>query len=176
MVGYRNRQSIRLEGYDYNRSGVYFLTICSNRRKPKFGSITNGQVLLSVVGRIVEEEWHRTARLRPEVRLDEYVIMPNHMHAIIHVEESKKSIDPVGAHRDAPLRRAPLSLGSVVAGFKGSVTRRVRRVTETDMDVWQRNYYDRIIRNDDELKRLRQYIANNPQKWQLDQYFTESSM
>jgi len=186
-----HRRSIRLKGYDYTQPGAYFVTICTYQRDEIFGEIINGEMRLSALGKIVREEWLRSAEIRKEIQVfeDEFMIMPNHLHGINWIVGAD-SIRPdmEGAHamrpntmrpntmppkpqtpdaRRASLRRVPRSLGSFIAGFKTSVTSRAGR--ELDMTgIWQRNYYEHIVRNDRELNNIRWYILNNPLNWQLD--------
>ena len=169
-----HRRSIRLEGYDYTRPGAYFVTICTYRRDHIFGEVINGEMKLSALGEIVREEWLRSAEIRKEIQIfeDEFVVMPNHLHGINWIMESvgADGVRPTkpDAHRASlRLRRAPRSLGSFIAGFKASATSRaVRELNMTG--IWQRNYYEHIIRNDRELNNVRWYIVNNPLNWQLD--------
>ena len=167
-----HRRSIRLKGYDYTQPGAYFVTICTYQRAEIFGEVINGEMKLSPLGEIVRQEWLQSAEIRKEIKIfeNEFVVMPNHVHGIHWIVES------VGADgvrltkqdaRRASLRRAPRSLGSFIAGFKASVTSRAGR--ELNMTgIWQRNYYDHIIRNDRELNNVGWYIVNNPLNWQLD--------
>lgn len=156
------RRSIRLSTHDYAANATYFLTLCTHRRAALFGSIVNGVVRLSTVGTIVRDLWIQTAEMRPGVVLDAFVIMPNHMHAIVAIPEAERQASPA-----ALLRRAPESLGSLVAGFKASCTSDVRRLLGTPQGrLWQRNYYERVIRNGRSLDRIRRYIAANPARWQ----------
>lgn len=173
-----HRHSTRLREYDYSSPGNYFLTICTDRRQCLFGEIVDGVMELSEFGQIVAEEWERSPILRPNLELDVWVVMPNHFHGIIRI------IDTVGTNYEraqciAPLtlpivhtnklHRKPQSLGSFVAGFKTAVTKRINAIRETPgVPVWQRNYYDHIIRNKAVLHRIRQYITNNPQSWHSD--------
>jgi putative transposase len=180
-----HRKSIRLKGYDYTQPGAYFVTFCSYQRDEIFGKIINGKMKLSALGDIVHVEWFRSAEIRKEIRLfdDEFMVMPNHGHGIVWIVDTTVGADRVRpnmerAHamrpnaqnqdaRRAPLRRAPRSLGSFIAGFKASVTSRAGN--ELHMTgIWQRNYYEHIIRNDRELNNIRRYILNNPLNWQLD--------
>jgi REP element-mobilizing transposase RayT len=173
-----HRQSIRLKGYDYTQPGAYFVTFCTYQRAEIFGQVIDGEMKLSALGEIVREEWLRSAEIRKEIRLfeDEFMIMPNHLHGINWIVESvgADGVRPFissGRTASAPtgvsLWRAPRSLGSFIAGFKASVTSRAER--ELNMTgIWQRNYYDHIIRNDRELTNIRWYIRNNPLNWQLD--------
>ena len=122
---------------------------------------------LNDLGRIVTDEWHRTPDIRREIALDAFVVMPNHIHGVLHIRDVGSPI--VGADGRPPLQRMPRSLGSFVAGFKSITTKRINVLRDTPrLDVWQRNYYERIIRDDDELNRVREYIKNNPKKWSLD--------
>jgi len=181
-----HRRSIRLKGYDYTQPGAYFVTFCTYQRAEIFGSIINGEMKLSVLGEIVREEWLRSAEIRKEIQIfdDEFVVMPNHLHGVNWIvdvgadgvrptdDASVKTERMASAptHQDArraSLRRAPRSLGSFIAGFKASVTSRAGR--ELNMaGIWQRNYYEHIIRNDRELNNIEWYIVNNPINWQLD--------
>ena len=128
-------------------------------------------------GLIVEEEWRCTADLRPNVSLDEYILMPNHLHGIIILHERPSpQTHPVETHRGAslhPLRRPPHSLGSIIANFKGAVTRWARANGYPHF-AWQRGYYDHIIRDARDLDRIRRYIRQNPLKWTLDKYHVEA--
>ena len=192
-----HRRSIRLKGYDYTQPGAYFVTFCSYQRDEIFGEVINGEMKISVLGKIVCDEWLRSAAIRKEIRLfdDEFIVMPNHGHGIIWIVDTTVGANDVrpedgirpndgvrpndvgvdgirpglqkpDAHR-VSLRRAPRSLGSFMAGFKASVTSRGKN--ELHMTgIWQRNYYDHIVRNDIELNNIRWYILNNPLNWQLD--------
>ena len=164
-----HRRSIRLPAYDYTQPGAYFLTVVTHQRQCLFGEIVDGQVLVSGYGEAVGQEWLRSTQIRREIQLDAFVVMPNHIHAIVIV----------GAHGRAPLHRAPLpraplhrsphSLGSFVAGFKSAVTKRINELRGTPgLTVWQRNYYEHIIRDEEELNRVRQYIIDNPTCWEQD--------
>ena len=183
----RNRRSIRLKGYDYTQPGAYFITLLTQGRECLFGEVVDGEMQLNAAGRIALEEWVRTPSVRPEMGIDEFVIMPNHVHGIVII------CDIVGAHGRAPLRRAPLqndphqpthrkprSLGSFIAGYKSIVTRRVNAHLSTPgTPLWQRNYYDRILRDENEWDRARRYILSNPLNWELDSenpHLTEANL
>ncbi|MCC6563778.1 transposase [Candidatus Uhrbacteria bacterium] len=175
------RRSIRLPQYDYASCGAYFVTICAYKRECLFGEIVDGEMVLNDNGMIVRDEWTKSAEIRSEIELDEYIIMPNHFHAIVWIN------DPVGAQFIAPdihrlksamvnpldsinrmgaINRAP-TLGEIVRAFKARVTYRVRKIGLI-YGVWQRNYYERVIRSDEELYAIRQYIRDNPVKWEND--------
>lgn len=166
----RRRNSNRLQGYDYSLPGAYFVTLVAKDRQPLFGELAGERVVLNRVGRIVREEWDVTARMRREIRIDQSVVMPNHFHAIVFIDdlrsgEQNEQGEAVGAHGRAPLHRRPRSLGSLVAAYKAATTRRIRDMTKNpDLVVWQRNYYDRIVRNQTELDSIREYILYNPLK------------
>jgi len=166
-----HRRSIRLPGHDYSSDGAYFVTIVTRERELLFGDVIAGEMRLNPYGMVVVREWTRSAEIRKELSLDSFVVMPNHLHAIVHIRG-------VGAHGRAPLRtprpadspsRKPQSLGSLVAGFKASATKAINLLHDTPgVPVWQRNYYERVIRDQIELARIRQYIADNPANWQSD--------
>ena len=168
------RKSTRLQSYDYRTAGAYFVTICTYDREPTFGQVVNESVILSPAGLIVQEEWIRTPQLRPGVELDQFVVMQNHVYGIVvfHDDPARFANQPDEAHGCAPLRRSPRSLSSLIAGYKSSATKKINRARGMPrMSVWQRNYYEHVIRNDQDLDRIHQYIANNPAKWQEDEYY-----
>ena len=169
-----HRKSIRLKGYDYTQPGAYFITFCTYQRMHLFGEIVNGEMILNDTGKIARDEWFKTSELRPYVKLyeDEFVIMPNHGHGIIWIVD-----DFVGTRR----RRVPTetiekfgkpvkgSIPTIVRAYKSAVTYAVNAAQNSRGAVlWQKNYYEHIIRNDHELHNIRSYIVNNPLKWQLD--------
>ncbi|KXB96933.1 MAG: transposase [Chlorobi bacterium NICIL-2] len=170
-----HRHSIRLPGYDYAQPGAYYVTICTKDRLCLFGEVVDGEMRLNNIGRVVKEGWFRSADIRQEVQLfpDEFVAMPNHIHGIVWIVEHG-NVGMVGAHGRAPLHhapqhRAPRSLGSFVAGFKSATTRQINEIGQTPRaPVWQRNYYEHIIRTEDALHRIREYITTNPLRWHLD--------
>ena len=176
-----HRRSIRLQNYDYSTAGAYFVTICTFERECLLGDVVDGEMRLNDAGQIVREEWLRTAELRKNVILDEFVVMPNHFHAIIHIHDNvgahcmrpgpNERADIKRAHVGAPLRRRKSgSIGSIIAGFKSAVTKRINQLRDNPgAPVWQRNYYERVIRDDRELQSIQQYIVDNPGKWQDDE-------
>jgi len=157
---------MRLRGYDYTQAGGYFVTICTHSNLHLFGEVNDGKMLLNKLGIAVDTEWKRTGILRKEITLDEYIIMPNHLHGIIVINYAlnpKNDSHQVGAHGRAPLHRTFGSLGSIIAGFKSSATKHINQIQGTPgLPVWQRGYYDRVIRDDKEFDRIRDYIRNNP--------------
>ena len=171
-------KNIRLRDYDYSQSGAYFITICTYHRECLFGEIseTNGSrnLVLNRFGKIILDEWLRTPAIRHEILLDEFIVMPNHFHAIIIINNAVGAYGhtPLQSHTrlQAPRLRSPSkTVGAPVRGFKSTITRDINQIRHTlYAPVWQRNYYERIIRNDEELNRIREYIQYNPTQWELD--------
>ena len=163
-------ESIRLKHWDYSSDGAYFITICTKDRIEYFGEIINGKMKLSGIGKIVYDEWIKTEQIRQNVHLDEWVVMPNHFHAIVIIENDNV-IGPVGACRGMPLQQfakpQSKSLSMIVNHFKSAVKRWCNK-NGFEYFQWQRNYYEHIIRNETELYIKRRYIINNPMKWELD--------
>ncbi|MGA3288357.1 MAG: transposase [Bacteroidota bacterium] len=152
------RRSIRLKEYDYSQPGEYFITICTYNHKCTLGEIINGEMRLNEIGKIVKEEWLRTPNIRPGIELDVFVIMPNHIHGIIVIKDESPILQ-VGTHSCASLQRKSRSLGSIIAGFKSAATKRINEIRHTpSFPVWQKRFYDRVIRNDNELDKIRDYI------------------
>jgi putative transposase len=197
MTLFRNKYRIgttRLKGWDYASDGWYFITICARERAAFFGDIVSGEIHLSEIGVIAADEWQRTPALRRNVILDEWVVMPNHLHAIILIDNKitsemdghggtigqTHSAVPVETHCNASLpmpQQAELyrntfgpqtnNLAAIIRGFKGSTTRLIHTSGHTDF-AWQARYYDHIIRDERSLERVRQYIILNPEKWSRD--------
>jgi REP element-mobilizing transposase RayT len=169
------RRSIRLQHYDYSQAGAYFVTICVHARECLLGEIVDGAMILNDYGKIVEEEWLKSAEIRKEIELDEYIIMPNHLHGIV-VINNEGSLT-VRAHGRAPLRsdppilhREPRSLGSFIAGFKSITTKRINLSRRTpSFAVWQRNYYEHVVRDEIDPDRIREYVHHNPARWAEDE-------
>jgi putative transposase len=152
-----SRRTPRLPGFDYARPGIYFVSTCTHRRRCVLGRVVDGKVYLSKLGRIVEEEWLLTAERWPYVMLDSYVIMPNHVHGLIVIQEHPDS---------GPARSRRKSLSSIVGAFKAAASRRVAALDGRQGRVlWQRSYHERVVRNYQELNRIRAYIAANPARW-----------
>ena len=174
------RRAMRLRGYDYSQPGAYFVSICAQHRKCLFGTIIDGQMRLNEIGEIVVECWNRIPQHFPSVELGEYVIMPNHIHGIIESNivgtrsprpiEAEHSTPPtVGARSPRPTGDSP-ALGKIVAYFKYQSTKHINQHHNTPgTRIWQRNFYDHVIRDDTDLQRICQYIQDNPMKWALDQ-------
>ena len=223
-----SRKSIRLKGYDYTHNGAYFITICTQNRIHRFGKIDNGEIVLNDAGKIALKCWQEIPEHFTNVKLDRFVIMPNHIHGIIHIEPQNpvgakhfspnngtpnpepstnfndstnaesstvgkrcftptndnhniNPENPVGAKHFSPNNRLPKikinrphgtskTVGSIVRGFKIGVTKWFHNGSQFNKKakIWQRNYWEHIIRNDSELYRIREYIVNNPKMWDID--------
>ena len=162
-----HRRSIRLEGYDYSRAGAYFVTVCTNNREYLFGNIVNDEAVLSEYGKIVENVWCNLTDHYQNIKMDKFIVMPNHIHGIIILMD----MDDVGAgFKPAPtglMKYYPLS--EIIRAFKTFSARHVNELRKTQgISVWQRNYHEHIVRNENELNRIREYIMNNPLRWQYD--------
>jgi len=164
-----HRRSIRLKEYDYSQAGGYFITICIQDSKHIFGRIRDGFVELSKIGKIANEFWFEIPKHFEDVELDEFVIMPNHLHGIICINDMD-----VGVQNFEPLQKQSRfqhiitkSIGSIIRAYKSSVTHWCRQ-NGYEGFRWQRNYWEHVIRNEEKLYKIRQYIQNNPLKWHLD--------
>lgn len=174
------RRSIRLQVYDYSQAGAYFVTLCTQDATCLFGNIADGEMLLNEAGRVVEMCWKEIPNHFPHVQLDEFVIMPNHVHGILFIGDTPigraKNFSPLP---DPKFLRRPAgtskTLGSVIRGFKIGVTKWLRQNTSIQ-DVWQRNYWEHIVRHDSELTGIREYIHNNPAQWELDTLHSAGGM
>ena len=152
-----NRKSIRLKNWNYTDPGYYFVTICANNRQHLFGDIVNDQMIPNEFGIIVKCAWFDLVNHNPDIALDEFAIMPNHIHGII--------IIGVG------LEPTPTPLSEIVRQFKTFSAKRINKLRNTPYaKLWQRNYYDHIIRNEPSLNEIRTYINNNPRQWSRDKY------
>lgn len=172
-----NRRSIRLPGYDYSAGGSYYITIRIHSHEYLFGDVVDGQMILNEYGEIVREEWERSAAIRPTLIIHTFVVMPNHLHGIVTLVDGRN----VGAHscaplpNDPPLHRSKRSLASFVAQFKATTTRRINTLRDaTGTPVWQRNYYEHIVRDEDDFCRIQTYIEDNPLHWPEDEHHTNA--
>lgn len=176
-----HRRSIRLKNYDYSQSGAYFITLCIQNRECLLGEIIDRKVQLSPAGENVFLQWINLSQRFSGLELDEFVVMPNHFHGII-------SINPVGAPLAAPCfvsnemgevlgaaSNAP-TVGKILRAFKSiSAIEGNRLLNRRSQPFWQRNFWERVIRNEKELMMLRQYILNNPAQWELDSLFESNT-
>ena len=204
-----HRRSIRWDKHNYSSAGAYFVTICIHDHHGLLGNVADGIMNLNDAGRMVDAGWREIPARFPTMTLDEYVVMPNHFHGIIHIvgaplvgarvaaapftgtimaplptmqSQSVCALDPAGARsKGAGTRPAP-TLGDAVDAFKSLTTDEyIRGVKQLDWPrfdkyFWQRNYFEHIIRNPDELEKIRQYIQQNPLRWTCDRYNPENSV
>ena len=206
---YGRRRSIRLKDFNYSQSGLYFITICTASKHSLFCTNSENSVNLSHIGKIARDFWLKIPDHFQNAKLDEFVVMPNHIHGIIALTDNEENraeniqplqlheqnvgvqyIEPSSPHnkiqhiepsspqnwfqhiepslsRNRFQHMIPKSIGSIVRSYKAAVTRQCRKDKICEI-VWQRNFYERIIRNEKELGNLREYIANNPLNWSLD--------
>jgi len=165
-----HRRSIRLQGYDYSQPGAYFVTVCVQDQECLLGDIVDGEMRMNELGELVWATWHDLPNHLPHVELDAFVVMPNHVHGIVWI------VDVVGAGSvGAGSEPAPTNtnkrhgLPEIVRQFKTFSARRINQRRGTPgMPVWQRNYYEHIIRNDSSLNQIQKYILENPRRWHLD--------
>lgn len=178
------RRSIRLPEYDYSQPGAYFVTLVVSQRRPLFGKVEAGEMILNDLGRLVADAWSALPATFNHCEVDEWIVMPDHFHGILWLhdlcpageaagrvlafqsEQDFPAASPLHLHLSGP---AAGSLGAVIRHFK-SITRCRINVTrrKPGTPVWLRNYFERIVRNQDELDRAREYILNNPLQWQID--------
>lgn len=170
-------QSTRLQNWDYGSNAAYFVTICTKNREHYFGRVVDGRMVLSDIGGIVETEWLKTFEMRPDMNLTmgEFVVMPNHFHAIIMIGENDYNATRRGAMHCASTATATNKFGpqsknlaSIVRGFKIGVTKNARMI-HADF-AWQSRYHDHIIRNDESFRNISNYIVNNPANWTVDKF------
>ena len=177
-----HRHSIRLKGFDYSQPGAYFITIVTKNRELLFGEIVENTMRLNTFGQIVNTFWQDLPDHFPQVVLDAWIVMPNHIHAILWIVrmasktgERQKVFANLGTQTDSRLQpkhpkgTQPGSLGAILGNFQMTTARRINRIRKsTGASVWQRDFYDDIIRNQRHLEAVRQYIRNNPTNWPHD--------
>ena len=164
----RHRRSIRLRDYDYSQPNAYFVIICAHRRACLFGQIIESEMRLNETGLIVADCCQEIPEHFSAVSLDEWMIMPNHLHGIVIITEATNDTDVAAAQHAAPLPVKTVPLSVIVRSFKSAVTRRVNAIRATDNPVWQRNYYEHVVRDERALDRIRRYILENPIRWADD--------
>ena len=170
---WQHRRSMGLQGYDYSQAGAYFVTCCTHERAFLFGDVVDSDMQMNDAGRVVERCWLAIPNHFPNTDLDAFVVMPNHVHGIVVITDGlvgAKNFSPLPQNNTAARRPTGTpsgTIGSIIRGFKIGVTKWFRDNTDTDT-VWQRNYYEHIIRNDESLNRIRQYVLDNPLRWAFD--------
>jgi REP-associated tyrosine transposase len=165
------RHSLRLQDYDYSQEGAYFMTICTHKKVAILSVIVNGATRLNRFGNVVNKCWLAIPYRFPNVEIDTFIVMPNHFHGILVIHDCSRgevtSPIPKGAET-APLRR--YTLGQIIAYFKYQTTKFINQICHTPGNrIWQRNYYEHVIRNENDLNDIRQYILDNPVKWGMEE-------
>ncbi len=162
------RKIIRLNEYDYSQEGSYFITVCAQGRKCLFGHVVNDEVQLNAIGEMVVCQWVELVNRFSHISLDEYIVMPNHLHGIIHigvVERATTSVAP--------------TIGYIVGAFKSITTLEYMKGIALynwpafQKKIWQRNYYEHVIRSEESLEEIRDYVVNNASNWEKDELFSE---
>jgi putative transposase len=167
-----HRRTIRFQGFDYSQAACYFVTICSREKRSLFGKICNAKMQLNVIGRIVNECLTEIPSHFANVEVPVHAIMPNHLHSILVLRERARHAVPLRAQsRRAEVFGEPVagSIPTIVRSFKAAVTKKARVILGWPLfEVWQRNYFERVIRNEDEFRKTWQYICENPARWDFD--------
>ena len=170
----RRRRSLRLQGYDYAQPGAYFVTICTQHRRCLFGKVTDETMRLNAAGELAAAMWNALPNRFAQIDLDAFVVMPNHIHGILIISDDVVGAPLVGARDAGAAARAAPTVGAVVGAFKSAFAveyirgAKKGRWTAFDRRVWQRNYYEHVIRNEPDLTRVRRYIVENPLQWAFD--------
>ena len=206
MTLYKNKyrvESARLKGWDYSSPGYYFITICTKNRECLFGNVVQGEIVLSEMGKMAEQYWREIPVHFNGIKLDEFVVMPNHIHGIISIVETpvvetpvvetpvvetpvvetpivetpNLGVSTIGVNdtgNDHDIKNTP-NIGIIINQYKRICTIRIR-TSNPGIPVWQPRFHDHIIRDENELNRIRQYIIDNPVNWEKDDnYITEGS-
>lgn len=208
-----NRQSIRLKNFDYSSEGAYFITLVTQDRIQLFGKIESGEMILNILGKIVEEEWKNTLLIRPNISIGTFAIMPDHMHMILHIDKQIKNEFNEAEWNNSNPKSPSQTIGAIIRGFKGAATKKInlfinsigtgelqfaptielqfaRKASENysslnnhgdyiairdsgesqfaptiPFKIWQRNYYERIIRDQNAYDNIEKYIQDNPKNW-----------
>jgi len=175
-----HRRSIRLKGYDYSQAGMYFVTICCQDKICRFGKIENEAMGLNDFGKIAYDEWVKLQERYPNVLLDIFQIMPNHIHGIIVLNDVGATLavalNDVANDNRAGASPAP-TVGNIVGGYKSLVANRCLEICKSQNDymgkLWQRNYWEHIIRNEQSYQHIADYIFNNPINWDNDKLYAK---
>ena len=179
-----HRRSIRLKGYDYTQPGGYYVTIVTQNRECLFGDVADGKMVLNGIGEIIEYYWQKIPQHFNHTNLGVFQIMPNHLHGIIMITDyavgamhsrnenvhfKNNSIRNASPQQTRPHGTQPGSLAAIVQNFESVTTRKINHIRKTPgQKLWQRNYWEHIIRNENDLNRICEYIINNPLQWESD--------
>jgi REP element-mobilizing transposase RayT len=184
-----NRRSIRLQGFDYSETGSYFITICTYKKEHLFGEIVNSEMKLNLLGQFAYNQWKQIPQRFENVELNEFVIMPNHIHGIIVIVsgrgeglENSHNFPPKSTFSNpSPLQdhstsrfngTVPGSIGAIIQNFKSGTSRKINAMPDMkNVKIWQINYYDHIIRDREDYDRIVEYIRDNPSNWEKDELY-----
>ncbi len=189
------RHSIRLKNYDYSQSGLYYITICTQGRIELFGKIVENKIILNDAGKMIEKIWLKIPKIFPNARLHEYIIMPNHFHAIVEIIELSVGAESISARniniktKRLDMESIPpkgkiiekVSLPKIVQTFKRYTTVEYIKMVKQNLlppfkkRIWQRNYYEHIIRDEKDYLKIAEYIISNPLKWEEDKYYVKNN-
>ena len=172
-MGGKNRKLNRWPGFDYSQSGLYFITVCTHKRTKWFGDVNDGKMILNGYGKIADNLWHEIPNHYSGVIIDVRQIMPNHMHGIIQIvgTDTVVGTEHCSVPTDVDAGRINGRYGlisKIMKSYKEMVVKTIHKQLGNFEFSWQRSFYDRVIRNNDELNRIREYIVNNPAKWEFD--------
>jgi len=175
---------MRLKNYDYSSPGAYFITVCVNNYLCLFGEISEGKMTRNKAGIMIQKEWIKLTQRFQHIELSEYIVMPNHFHAILHItprlsnapstRTGEHKVRPYTDNDTAPRGTLPNTLGRIMQAFKSITTHEyINGVKQYgwprfDARLWHRNYWEHVVRNEDEYSKIAEYIRNNPAKWDLD--------
>ena len=155
---YRYRKHLRLKNHDYSSNGFYFITICCRKFKPYFGEVIEDDMILNDFGRIADEQWQLLSERYPQIQNHIHQIMPNHMHGILEI------------HNGSKIQNNPIS--QIVGAYKSLTYKFCRELSKGVLDkIWQPNFYEHVIRNDEAFKKIHEYVETNPAQWDKDKYF-----
>lgn len=179
-----NPKSNRLEDFEYSGEWAYFITICCKDRQKYFWEILDSEMILNEYGRIVEEDLKNLEKYYGNIIVDEFVIMPNHIHFILFIKGTKKDVSEKHLYNEeeiinfskeyySNISPKRWELGSIIKSFKWYASKKLNKLNDKIFFAWQKNYYDRIIRDEFELQKIRNYIKINPKKWNLEKDNTE---
>ncbi len=156
MFIHLKRKNIRLINFDYSNQASYFITLCEKNKKNIFCKIIHNSIHLNDIGRILEFKLKELPKIFDFIEIDTYIIMPNHIHLIINLYEEHNLKN--------------IALAKIIGYYKSSVTKDIKKKFNIE-SIWQKRFFDHIIRNEISLNKIREYIENNPKNWNLDEYF-----
>ena len=167
---YPDRKRIRLKDYDYSKPGYYFVTINRNKNSNDLSSIKNGEIKLGETGKIVDKVWNDLPNHYPNCQLDEYIIMPNHIHGIIKLNDCREGFITL-PDKNVKTNKINHGLPEIIRGFKTFSSKTINeKIKPRQKFRWHKSYYDRVIRSERELNNVRKYIVNNPLSWENDRH------